>query len=52
MNFSDFQVILPLVVLVIWAVILVLVDLWIPKKSKGITAALAVVGMVLRSYYA
>lgn len=47
MNFSDFQVILPLVVLVIWAVILVLVDLWIPKKSKGITAALAVVGMAV-----
>jgi NADH-quinone oxidoreductase subunit N len=47
MNLSDFQVILPLVVLVIWAVILVLVDLWIPKKSKGITAALAVVGMVV-----
>jgi NADH-quinone oxidoreductase subunit N len=47
MNLRDFQVILPLVVLVIWAVILVLVDLWIPKKSKGITAALAVVGMAV-----
>ncbi len=47
MNLSDFQVILPLVVMVIWAVILVLIDLWIPKKSKGITAALAVVGMAV-----
>jgi len=46
MTLSDFNSILPLVVLVGWAVLLVLVDLWIPTGRKGITAVLAAAGLV------
>ncbi len=32
---------------VVWAVLLMLVDLWIPKERKGITAILAAVGLAV-----
>ncbi len=44
--FENLKVILPLVVLVAWACILLLVDLFIPKGRKGWTALLAAVGLV------
>jgi NADH-quinone oxidoreductase subunit N len=47
MNLSDYLPILPLVVLVGWAVVLLLVDLWIPKGRKGITAMLSAAGMAV-----
>ncbi|MEA4909926.1 MAG: NADH-quinone oxidoreductase subunit N, partial [Anaerolineaceae bacterium] len=46
MTFSDLLVILPLVVLVVWGVLLLLVDLWVPKERKGITALLAAGGLL------
>jgi len=43
----DFYVLLPLIILVSWACVLLLVDLFIPKGSKWITAMLAAFGMAL-----
>lgn len=47
MTVLDFLAILPLVVLVSWAILLILVDLFIPKERKGWTALLAAVGLVV-----
>lgn len=44
---ANIRVILPLVVLVAWACILLLVDLFIPKGHKGWTALLAAIGLTL-----
>lgn len=43
-NFSTF---LPLTLLTVWACVLLLVDLFIPKERKGITALLAALGLAL-----
>lgn len=51
MVLNDFLVILPLVVLVVWAVLLILVDLWIPKERIWITAALAALGMGVTLFF-
>lgn len=45
MTYSDFYTILPLVILTVWACALLLVDLFIPKASKGWTALLAALGL-------
>lgn len=47
MNLSDLNTILPLAVLLGWTTVLLLVDLWIPKERKGITAVLAASGLVI-----
>jgi NADH-quinone oxidoreductase subunit N len=44
---SDILSILPLVFLVGWASLLLLVDLFIPKDHKGITALLAAIGLIV-----
>ncbi len=43
----DFSTILPLIILIAWACVLLLVDLFIPKERKGITAFLAALGLAL-----
>jgi NADH-quinone oxidoreductase subunit N len=43
----DFYVLLPLIILVAWASMLLLVDLFIPKRSKWLTAMLAAFGLAL-----
>jgi NADH-quinone oxidoreductase subunit N len=43
----DFSIILPLTILIAWACVLLLVDLFIPKERKGITAFLAALGLAL-----
>jgi NADH-quinone oxidoreductase subunit N len=43
----DFSIILPLTILIAWACALLLVDLFIPKERKGITAFLAALGLAL-----
>jgi len=45
-SLDDLNAILPFSILVAWAVVLLLVDLWIPKNRKGITAALSAVGIL------
>ncbi|MCX6067590.1 MAG: NADH-quinone oxidoreductase subunit N [Chloroflexi bacterium] len=47
MTQTDFYTILPVIVLTVWACALLLVDLFIPKESKGLTALLAAIGLAL-----
>ncbi len=47
MTYSDFYIVLPLVVLTAWACLLLLVDLFIPRTSKGWTALLAALGLLV-----
>lgn len=46
-DINNLQPILPLIVLTVWAVALLLVDLFIPKERKGLTALLAAAGLAL-----
>ena len=46
-NMIDIYSILPVIIVVGWALLLLVVDLWIPKRRKGITALMAVVGMAI-----
>jgi NADH:ubiquinone oxidoreductase subunit 2 (subunit N) len=45
MSWNDLYVLLPMLVVIAWALVLLLVDLWIPRGNKGITAGLAAIGM-------
>jgi NADH-quinone oxidoreductase subunit N len=47
MTQADLLSVLPLLVLVFWAVGLMLVDLWVPKDRKGLIALLAAVGLCI-----
>jgi len=47
MTLDDLFTILPLIILVSWALVLLMVDLWIPRNRKGITAVLAALGLVV-----
>jgi NADH-quinone oxidoreductase subunit N len=47
LDFTDFSIILPLTILTAWACALLLVDLFIPKDRKGITAFLAALGLAV-----
>ena len=44
---TDFSTIWPLILLTVWACVLLLVDLFIPKERKGITALLSALGLAL-----
>jgi len=47
MTQSDFYTILPLTILTTWACVLLLIDLFIPKDRKSITALLSALGLAL-----
>ena len=47
MTQSDLSSILPLTILTLWACVLLLVDLFIPKTRKGITALLTALGLAI-----
>ncbi|HKY54413.1 MAG TPA: NADH-quinone oxidoreductase subunit N [Anaerolineales bacterium] len=47
MTQSDFYSILPVTILTVWACVLLLIDLLIPKDRKGITALLSALGLAL-----
>jgi NADH-quinone oxidoreductase subunit N len=47
MTQADFTTVLPLTLLVVWACVLLLVDLVIPKDRKSITALLAALGLAI-----
>jgi len=51
MTQSDFNTLLPLIVLAAWASVLLLVDLFIPRQRKGLTAVLAALGLMLALGY-
>ena len=44
---QDYQVLTPYILLTVWACILLLVDLFIPKDRKGITALLSALGLAI-----
>ncbi|HET6595799.1 MAG TPA: NADH-quinone oxidoreductase subunit N [Anaerolineales bacterium] len=44
---ADYTTVWPLIFLSVWACILLLVDLFIPKERKGVTALLAALGLAL-----
>lgn len=46
-SITDLLNTLPIVLVVAWACLLLLVDLWIPKRHKGVTAALAALGLII-----
>lgn len=45
MSLPDLLVILPFLFSLVWAILVLIVDLWIPASRKGITAVLAAVGL-------
>jgi NADH-quinone oxidoreductase subunit N len=45
MTFNDIITLLPVIVVTVWAVLLLVVDLAIPRERKGITALLAALGL-------
>ncbi len=47
MTQADLYTLLPIIVLVVWALALLLVDLFVPKERKGLTAILAAAGLAL-----
>ncbi|MBI9043008.1 MAG: NADH-quinone oxidoreductase subunit N [Anaerolineaceae bacterium] len=47
MNQTELLAFLPLIVLVSWAIILMLVDLWVPKDRKSILAFLTALGLIV-----
>jgi len=46
-EYKDFYTILPLTILIAWACVLLLVDLFIPKDRKGMTGFLAAIGLAV-----
>ena len=44
---SDFSTLTPYILLTVWACVLLLVDLFIPKNRKGITALLSALGLAI-----
>lgn len=50
-QFTDFYTLFPFTILVVWACLLLLVDLFIPNNRKGITAFLAAFGLAVTLGY-
>lgn len=50
-TFQDFYILLPYTILTVWACALLLVDLFIPKNRKGVTAILASLGLIVALVY-
>jgi NADH-quinone oxidoreductase subunit N len=46
MEIQDLLITLPMLLVMSWGLVLLLIDLWIPKNRKGITALLAAAGLV------
>jgi NADH-quinone oxidoreductase subunit N len=44
-QYSDYYTLIPYLILTAWACLLLIVDIFIPRKSKGITATLAAMGL-------
>lgn len=47
MSNLNLPVLLPFIFTAVWAIVLLVVDLWIPKERKGITASLAALGFLI-----
>lgn len=51
-TYTDFYTLIPYLILTVWACVLLLADLFIPKGRKGITAFLAALGIAISLGYA
>jgi len=51
-TYTDFYTLIPYLILTVWACVLLIVDLFIPKGRKGITAFLASLGIAISLGYA
>ena len=51
-TYTDFYTLIPYLILTVWACVLLIVDLFIPKGRKGITAFLAALGIAISLGYA
>ena len=51
-TYTDYYTLIPYLILTVWACVLLLVDLFIPKGRKGITAFLASLGIAISLGYA
>ncbi len=47
MTLNDILAFLPMIVLLTWAILLLVADLWIPPERKGLTALLAAIGLAV-----
>lgn len=47
MSASDFITVLPTIIVAVWAIVLLVADLWIPRERKGLTALLAAFGLAV-----
>jgi NADH-quinone oxidoreductase subunit N len=47
MTLNDILSFLPMIVLLTWAILLLVADLWIPPERKGLTALLAAIGLAV-----
>lgn len=47
MTLLDLNAILPIIILIAWALVLMLADLWIPRGRKGILALLSALGLAV-----
>jgi NADH-quinone oxidoreductase subunit N len=50
-TFTDFYALLPYIILTVWTCVLLLVDLFIPKNRKSITAMLSAIGIAVTLGY-
>ncbi|HNM37919.1 MAG TPA: NADH-quinone oxidoreductase subunit N, partial [Anaerolineales bacterium] len=50
-TYTDFYTLIPYLILTVWACVLLIVDLFIPKGRKGITAFLAALGIAISLGY-
>ncbi|GAB4401473.1 MAG: NADH-quinone oxidoreductase subunit N [Anaerolineales bacterium] len=51
-TYTDFYTLIPYLILTVWACVLLIADLFIPKGRKGITAFLAALGIAISLGYA
>jgi NADH-quinone oxidoreductase subunit N len=49
---NDFYIILPVLALIVWALLILLLDLWIPKGKSHLTALLSAVGVLVALLFA
>ncbi len=47
MTFNDILAFLPMLVVLTWAILLLMADLWIPQERKGLNALLTAIGMAV-----
>lgn len=47
MSLSDLMMVLPIAFILVWALVLLLIDLWLPRERRGILALLTALGLAV-----